>query len=141
MEQVDTGSSRTPLFSSGLAARTRAAAAEVDGTSIAYWVYEPVRVTPGQMHDPGGARVPRRPPRPAPGRRPADGHAPDHADLPGFGGSAAFEDTEHSVAAYGRFLSGFMAALGLGPDTVLLGHSFGSIIASHFVASTRAWPN
>jgi pimeloyl-ACP methyl ester carboxylesterase len=28
-----------------------------------------------------------------------------------------------------------MAALGLGADTVLLGHSFGSIIASHFVAA------
>ena len=28
-----------------------------------------------------------------------------------------------------------MAALGLGPDTVLLGHSFGSIVASHYVAA------
>ena len=46
MEQVDTGSSRTPLFSGGLDARTRAASVEVDGARIAYWVYEPVRVTP-----------------------------------------------------------------------------------------------
>ncbi len=36
---------------------------------------------------------------------------------------------------YGAFISGFMAALGLGPDTVLLGHSFGSIVAAHFVAA------
>jgi pimeloyl-ACP methyl ester carboxylesterase len=28
-----------------------------------------------------------------------------------------------------------MAALGLGPDTVLLGHSFGSIVAAHFAAA------
>ena len=28
-----------------------------------------------------------------------------------------------------------MAALGLGPETVLLGHSFGSIVAAHFVAA------
>jgi pimeloyl-ACP methyl ester carboxylesterase len=28
-----------------------------------------------------------------------------------------------------------MTAMGLGPETVLLGHSFGSIIASHFVAA------
>ena len=135
MEQVDTGSSRTPLLSNGLAARTRAATVEVDGASIAYWVYEPAQVTPGTrtilvVH----------------------GFRGDHhgllrvadqltdmrlimPDLPGFGSSAAFEDTEHSVDAYGRFLSSFMAALGLGPDTVLLGHSFGSIIASHFVAA------
>ncbi|AXJ09020.1 alpha/beta fold hydrolase [Arthrobacter sp. PM3] len=135
MEQVDTGSSRTPLFSGALAARTRAATAEVNGAAVAYWVYEPVRSTPetrtilvvhgfrGDHH--GLLRV-------------AD-QLPDMRlimpDLPGFGSSAAFEDTEHSVEAYGGFLRGFMAALGLGAETVLLGHSFGSIIASHFVAA------
>ena len=39
------------------------------------------------------------------------------------------------MGGYGRFLAAFMAALDLGPDTVLLGHSFGSIVASHFVAA------
>jgi pimeloyl-ACP methyl ester carboxylesterase len=135
MEQVDTASSRTPLLSSGLTARTRAASVDVDGTRIAYWVYEPVRVTPetrtilvvhgfrGDHH--GLLRV-------------ADQLTDMRLimpDLPGFGGSAAFEGTDHSVASYGGFLSGFMAALDLGPGTVLLGHSFGSIIASHFVAA------
>jgi pimeloyl-ACP methyl ester carboxylesterase len=135
MEQVETGSSRTPLFSGGLDARTRAAWAEVDGARIAYWVYEPVRVTPetrtilvvhgfrGDHH--GLLRV-------------ADQLTDMRLimpDLPGFGSSAAFEGTGHSVPAYARFLGGFMAALGLGADTVLLGHSFGSIIASHFVAA------
>ena len=134
MEQVDTGSFRTPLLSSGLEARTRAASVEVDGSRIAYWIYEPVRVTPetrtilvvhgfrGDHH--GLLRV-------------ADQLTEMRLimpDLPGFGGSAPFPGSEHSVPAYGRFLSGFMTALGLGADTVLLGHSFGSIIASHFVA-------
>ena len=135
MEQVDTGSSRVPLFSGGLDARTRAATVEVDGAQVAYWVYEPAEVTPetrtilvvhgfrGDHH--GLLRV-------------ADQLTDMRLimpDLPGFGSSAAFAGTGHSVAGYSQFLGGFMAALGLGADTVLLGHSFGSIIASHFVAA------
>src|SRR6476660_7234225 len=135
MEQVDTGSSRTPLFSGGLDARTRAASVEVDGARIAYWVYEPAEVTPetrtilvvhgfrGDHH--GLLRV-------------ADQLAEMRLimpDLPGFGSSAAFTGAGHSVGNYVRFVADFMAALDLGPDTVLLGHSFGSIVASHFVAA------
>ena len=135
MEQVDTGPSRAPLFSGGLDARTRAAAVEVDGARIAYWVYEPAEVTAetrtilvvhgfrGDHH--GLLRV-------------ADQLTDMRLimpDLPGFGSSAAFAGTGHSVAAYCQFVEGFMSALGLGADTVLLGHSFGSIIASHFVAA------
>lgn len=70
------------------------------------------------------------------------------ADLPGFGASPAFAGGElvsggsgrglaerkHDIAGYGEFLDDFLAALDLGPDTVLLGHSFGSIVVSHFVA-------
>ncbi|HSN38163.1 MAG TPA: alpha/beta hydrolase [Arthrobacter sp.] len=125
----------TPLFSAGLEARTRAAGVVLDGTRVAYWTYEPVRVTPatrtilvihgfrGDHH--GLLRV-------------ADQLSEMRLimpDLPGFGSSAAFADAEHSVESYARFISGFLAALGLGPDTVLLGHSFGSIVASHFVAA------
>ncbi|MCY0903757.1 alpha/beta hydrolase [Arthrobacter sp. H14-L1] len=55
-------------------------------------------------------------------------------DLPGFGTSAALIDAPHDVPAYGRFLADFMDALDLGTGTVLLGHSFGSIVTSHFVA-------
>ena len=136
MEYVDTESSpSTPLFSAGLEARTHAAGVVLDGTSVAYWSYEPVRVTPetrtilvihgfrGDHH--GLLRV-------------AD-QLPEMRlimpDLPGFGSSAAFAAAEHSVESYGRFISDFMAALGLGADTVLLGHSFGSIVASHYVAA------
>lgn len=122
-------------FSPGLAARTLATGLELNGSPVAYWTYEPVQATPdtrtllvihgfrGDHH--GLLRV-------------AD-QLPDMRiimpDLPGFGSSAAFTSGEHSVEHYGAFITDFMAALGLGPDTVLLGHSFGSIIASHFVAA------
>lgn len=135
MEQVHTESSPTPLFSNDLEARTRAAEVELDGARVAYWSYEPVRATPetrtllvvhgfrGDHH--GLLRV-------------AD-QLPEMRlimpDLPGFGSSGAFTAAEHSVEGYVRFVTDFMAALGLGPDTVLLGHSFGSIVASHFVAA------
>ena len=135
MDTVDTESSPTPLFSSDLEGRTVAAEIELDGTKVAYWSYEPVRVTPetrtilvvhgfrGDHH--GLLRV-------------AD-QLPEMRlimpDLPGFGGSAAFTADDHIVERYGRFLADFMAALDLGPETVLLGHSFGSIVAGHFVAA------
>jgi pimeloyl-ACP methyl ester carboxylesterase len=122
-------------FSAGLAARTHATEIELNGSTVAYWTYEPVEATAqtrtilvihgfrGDHH--GLLRV-------------AD-QLPEMRiimpDLPGFGSSAAFVAGEHSVEQYGAFISSFMAALGLGPDTVLLGHSFGSIIASHFVAA------
>jgi pimeloyl-ACP methyl ester carboxylesterase len=121
-------------FSAALEARTHAAEIDLDGSAVAYWTYEPVQATAetrtilvihgfrGDHH--GLLRV-------------AD-QLPEMRlimpDLPGFGSSAAFAAGEHSVEQYGAFISSFMAALGLGPDTVLLGHSFGSIIASHFVA-------
>lgn len=122
-------------YSPGLAARTLATGLELNGSPVAYWTYEPVQATPdtrtvlvihgfrGDHH--GLLRV-------------ADQLTDMRIimpDLPGFGSSAAFTSGEHSVEHYGTFITDFMAALGLGPDTVLLGHSFGSIIASHFVAA------
>lgn len=135
MEQVATGPAQAPpLFSAQLDARTRARSVDLHGRNVDYWVYEPVHETAdtrtilvihgfrGDHH--GLLRV-------------AD-QLPEMRlimpDLPGFGSSDAFTDGEHSVRRYGRFISEFMAALDLGTETVLLGHSFGSIIASHFVA-------
>lgn len=68
------------------------------------------------------------------------GHRIIMADLPGFGASPAFASggfspARHDVPGYGAFLDAFLSALDLGPDTVLLGHSFGSIVVSHFVAA------
>lgn len=64
---------------------------------------------------------------------------PEHriimADLPGFGVSPAFASGKHDIPGYGTFLAAFLDALELGPNTVLLGHSFGSIVVSHFVAA------
>ncbi|MCU1515438.1 MAG: hydrolase [Pseudarthrobacter sp.] len=135
MTTADSRPSATPsYFSPALADRTRAAEVKLDGGTVAYWTYEPVHATAetrtilvihgfrGDHH--GLLRV-------------AD-QLPDMRlimpDLPGFGSSDAFVSGPHSVERYGSFITAFMAALDLGPDTVLLGHSFGSIIAAHFVA-------
>lgn len=136
MRTADSEPATTSSFiSSGLATRTLTSTLQLGGTKVAYWVYKPEKTTPetrtilvihgfrGDHH--GLLRV-------------AD-QLPDMRlimpDLPGFGDSAAFTDAAHTVERYGRFISDFMAALGLGPETVLLGHSFGSIVASHFVAA------
>ncbi|TDT80352.1 pimeloyl-ACP methyl ester carboxylesterase [Arthrobacter sp. AG258] len=135
MDTVNPGTSPAPAYvSAALAARTSAGTVTLDGGSVAFWTYEPLKETPetrtilvihgfrGDHH--GLLRV-------------AD-QLPDMRiimpDLPGFGRSDAFGQDEHSVERYGQFVSDFMAARGLGPDTVLLGHSFGSIVAAHFVA-------
>jgi pimeloyl-ACP methyl ester carboxylesterase len=128
-------SSAPAFFSPDLAGRTRASSVRLTGGKVAFWTYEPVQATPetrtilvihgfrGDHH--GLLRV-------------AD-QLPEMRiimpDLPGFGGSDAFGSGGHTVPGYGAFITEFMAALGLGPDTVLLGHSFGSIIAAHFVAA------
>ena len=136
MKTADPQPSTTPsYFSPELAARTRASDIEIDGGTVAYWTYEPVRVTPetrtilvihgfrGDHH--GLLRVADQ----LPGMRVI------MPDLPGFGSSDAFGSGQHTVEHYGSFITDFMAALDLGPDTVLLGHSFGSIIAAHYVAA------
>ncbi|MFC8302442.1 alpha/beta fold hydrolase [Specibacter sp. NPDC057265] len=119
--------------------------ATVDGAAVQYWEYAP-----------GPAGVPEGPGAPgAAGVRTivmvhgfrGDHHGlervvellPQHRiimpDLPGFGISAAFPNSPHDICSYSSFLGGFLATLQLGPETVLLGHSFGSIVASHFVAA------
>lgn len=54
-------------------------------------------------------------------------------DLPGFGESAPL-DGPHDIAGYAAWLDAFVASLGLGGAYTLLGHSFGSIVASAAVA-------
>ncbi|NUT72043.1 alpha/beta fold hydrolase [Pseudarthrobacter sp. C4D7] len=135
MNTVNPGPSPAPAYlSAGLAARTSASTVELNGSTVAFWTYEPVAesqdtrtilVIHGFRGDHHGLL------------RVAD-QLPDMRlimpDLPGFGSSDAFAPGPHSVERYGQFITDFMAALNLGPDTVLLGHSFGSIVASHFVA-------
>jgi pimeloyl-ACP methyl ester carboxylesterase len=54
-------------------------------------------------------------------------------DLPGFGASDPLPTSD--LDGYVRWLEGFRTALGLGRDTVVLGHSFGSIVVSAAVAA------
>lgn len=62
-------------------------------------------------------------------------------DLPGFGKSAPFAG-QHTVDAYVTWLNGFIAHIiskqHLSTAPVLVGHSFGSIIASAFAAQSDA---
>lgn len=134
MTTAHPGSAVPAYFSADLEARTSASSVVLDGGRVAFWTCEPLLAGPktrtilvihgfrGDHH--GLLRV-------------AD-QLPEMRiimpDLPGFGASDAFTSGGHSVERYGAFITRFMAALGLGPETVLLGHSFGSIIASHFVA-------
>jgi pimeloyl-ACP methyl ester carboxylesterase len=61
-------------------------------------------------------------------------------DLPGFGLSTPMTGAHHSVPGYLRWLSAFANAARVPSDAVLLGHSFGSIIASHAVAAGFSTP-
>ena len=56
-------------------------------------------------------------------------------DLPGFGDSMPFQNQAHSLKNYIAFVDTFLANLKLSTTPVLLGHSFGSIVASHFAVS------
>jgi pimeloyl-ACP methyl ester carboxylesterase len=61
-------------------------------------------------------------------------------DLPGFGLSTAMTEAPHSVDGYLRWLTGFARAARVPTGAVLLGHSFGSIVASHAVAAGFSTP-
>ena len=127
----------TPSNSSAETLRARTMASDVDARRQQCGVLD-VRTRPGHAgnpHHPGDPRLPGRPPRAAPGSGPASRTCGSSClTSPALAVQMPFVDDEHSVERYGHFITGFMAALGLGPETVLLGHSFGSIVASHFAA-------
>jgi pimeloyl-ACP methyl ester carboxylesterase len=55
-------------------------------------------------------------------------------DLPGFGDTPPFAEQPHDIDAYAEWLTAFVAATVDGGAYTLLGHSFGSIVASAAVA-------
>jgi pimeloyl-ACP methyl ester carboxylesterase len=55
-------------------------------------------------------------------------------DLPGFGGSSPFADRAHDVEGYAAWLAAFVLQLAPAGRLVILGHSFGSIIAAAALA-------
>lgn len=121
----------------GLDARAAARSLDIGGSTLAYWVYEPVSPTAhpltivmvhgfrGDHH--GLLRIVE--------------HLPDYRiivpDLPGFGASEPLDAGNHTVHGYATVLGRLFDTLGLGSDTVLLGHSFGSMVAAEFAARNR----
>lgn len=61
-------------------------------------------------------------------------------DLPGFGESGPLGSAKHDIAGYSAWLAAFVDALGLTGSAVILGHSFGSIVAAAAVAGGLATP-
>jgi pimeloyl-ACP methyl ester carboxylesterase len=55
-------------------------------------------------------------------------------DLPGFGDSEPFKEGVHDLEQYVSFVEEFMKQTVSREKPILLGHSFGSIVASHYAA-------
>lgn len=117
---------------------TRKSLAPIAST-VHYWVYEPVEPLPARVETVPTIVI-------------VHGFRGDHhglervvellpwarivaPDLPGFGLSDAFSQAEHSVQNYVTFLDRFCRLIEIPDSAILLGHSFGSIVASHFVAA------
>ncbi|WES65552.1 alpha/beta hydrolase [Microbacter sp. GSS18] len=114
---------------------SRAEVDVLDGTT-AYWTYGPddAEVTILAVHGFRGEHH---------GLEPVVAHLPGirvvMPDLPGFGETAPLPDRAHDIAAYADWLTAFHAAAA--PDSIVLGHSFGSIVSAAAVArglDTRA---
>jgi pimeloyl-ACP methyl ester carboxylesterase len=105
--------------------------AEVDilGSATAYWVYgdDDAETTILAVHGFRGEHH---------GLEPVVAHLPGirvvSPDLPGFGETDPIPGRTHDLALYAEWLTAFAAAVA--PGAVVLGHSFGSIVASAAVA-------
>ncbi|WP_405372744.1 MULTISPECIES: alpha/beta fold hydrolase [unclassified Microbacterium] len=102
---------------------------EVAGTRTAYWVYgrADADITIIAVHGFRGEHH---------GLEPIvaflDGIRVVSPDLPGFGETSPFADRAHDLDGYASWLTAF--AEQVAPGAVILGHSFGSIVASAAVA-------
>ncbi|WP_251440068.1 alpha/beta fold hydrolase [Microbacterium sp. USTB-Y] len=109
--------------------------AEVLGGRTAYWVYGPedAEATVLAVHGFRGEHH---------GLEPVVAHLPGvrviMPDLPGFGETAPLPGRVHDIDAYAAWLTEFAGTVT--PGAVVLGHSFGSIVASAAVAGGLRTP-
>ncbi|KJL31828.1 alpha/beta fold hydrolase [Microbacterium azadirachtae] len=109
--------------------------AEILGGRTAYWVYGPddAELTVLAVHGFRGEHH---------GLEPVVAHLPGvrviMPDLPGFGETTPLPGRVHDIEAYAQWLTEFSAAVA--PGAVILGHSFGSIVASAAVAGGLETP-
>lgn len=105
------------------------------GAITAYWVYGPedAETTVIAVHGFRGEHH---------GLEPVLAYLPEvrviAPDLPGFGESDPLPGRRHDLGEYAGWLTDFAAAVA--PDAVILGHSFGSIVASAAVAGGLTTP-
>ncbi|WP_344314930.1 alpha/beta hydrolase [Fodinicola feengrottensis] len=111
------------------------ATAVVDGAQVRYWTYYPTPRLDG--HSPvivmvHGFRGTHQ------GLELIAGNLSEFQvvspDLPGFGASPPMPGRKHDVAGYATVIAGLIRQLAVGP-VVLLGHSFGSIVAARIAAT------
>lgn len=109
--------------------------AEVRGDTTVYWVYGPedAETTIVAVHGFRGEHH---------GLEPVLAFLPEARviapDLPGFGETAPLPGRTHDLDEYAAWLGDFVAEVA--PGAVILGHSFGSIVASAAVARGLATP-
>lgn len=107
------------------------------GSETRYWIYGPedAETTIVVVHGYRGEHH---------GLEPIVAHLPEYrfisADLPGFGESTPLKDQSHSIDGFAAWLDAFMAALEVRGTAVVLGHSFGTIVASSAVANGLQTP-
>jgi len=108
---------------------------EILGSTTAYWVYGPddAQTTIIAVHGFRGEHH---------GLEPVVAHLDGvrivSPDLPGFGETPPMPGRRHDLDAYADWLRAFAAEVA--PGAVILGHSFGSIVASSAVAGGLATP-
>lgn len=109
---------------------------EIRGGTTAYWTYGPqdAEVTVIAVHGFRGEHH---------GLEPVLAYLPEirviAPDLPGFGETPPLPERTHDLDEYAGWLCDFADAVA--PGAVILGHSFGSIVASAAVASGLDTPN
>lgn len=112
--------------------------AEIAGATTAYWVYGPATDSPDAVtviavHGFRGEHH---------GLEPVLAFLPElrviAPDLPGFGETAPLPSAVHDLDAYAHWLQDFAGAVA--PGAIILGHSFGSIVASAAVAGGLQTP-